>query len=56
MAIDADTDPAIVAPSGAKFKITDTKLYLPVVSLSRENGIKRLGQLKSGLKKNYKME
>ena len=29
--------PAIVAPSGAKFKITDTKLYVPVVTLSKEN-------------------
>ena len=56
MTVDADADPAILAPSGAKFKITDTKLYLPVVTLSRENGIKHLEQLKSGLKKNYKME
>ena len=30
-------NPAIVAPSGAKFKITDTKLYVPVVTLSNEN-------------------
>ena len=51
MTVDADADPAILAPSGAKFKITDTKLYLPVVTLSRENGIKHLEQLKSGLKK-----
>ena len=29
--------PAIVAPSGAKFKITGTKLYVPVVTLSKEN-------------------
>ena len=32
-----DGNPAIVAPSGAKFKITDTKLYVPVVTLSNEN-------------------
>ena len=37
MTVDADADPAIVAPSGATFKITDTKLYVPVVSLSKEN-------------------
>ena len=30
MTADADADPAIVAPSGATFKITDTKLYVPV--------------------------
>ena len=33
MTVDADADPAIVAPSGATFKITDTKLYVPVVTL-----------------------
>ena len=27
-------DPAIVAPTGLEFKITDTKLYVPVVTLS----------------------
>ena len=30
-------NPAVVAPSGATFKITDTKLYVPVVTLSKEN-------------------
>ena len=35
MTVDADVDPAIVAPSGATFKITDTKLYVPVVTLSK---------------------
>ena len=35
-------NPAIVAPSGAKFKITDTKLYVPVVISSKENDIKLL--------------
>ena len=29
--------PAIVAPTGLEFKITDTKLYVPVVTLSKEN-------------------
>ena len=47
-------NPAIVAPSGAKFKITDTKLYVPVVTLSKENDIKLLEQLKSGFKKTIK--
>ena len=37
MTVNADADPAIVAPSGATFKITDTKLYVPVVSLSKKN-------------------
>ena len=49
-----DDDPAIVAPSGAKFKITDTKLYVPVVTLSKENDIKLLEQLKSGFKRTIK--
>ena len=38
--------PAIIAPTGLEFKITDTKLYVPVVSLSKENDIKLLEQLK----------
>ena len=29
-------------PESAIFQITDTKLYVPVVSLSKENGIKSL--------------
>ena len=40
---DAEGDnPAIVAPSGATFKITDTKVYVPVVTLSKENDTKLL--------------
>ena len=54
MTVDADADPAIVAPSGATFKITDTKLYVPVVTLSKENNIKLLEKLKSGFKKTIK--
>ena len=54
MTVDADADPAIVAPSGATFKITDTKLYVPVVTLSKENDIKLLEKLKSGFKKTIK--
>ena len=37
---------AIVPPAELEFKITDTKLYVPVVSLSKENDIKLLEQLK----------
>ena len=46
----SDTDPAIVAPSGATFKITDTKLYVSLVTLSKENNTKLLEQLKTGFK------
>ena len=47
-------NPAIVAPTGLEFQITDTKLYVPVVTLSKENDIKLLEQLKSGFKKTIK--
>ena len=43
-----DNNPAIVAPNGLEFKITDTKLYVAVVSLSKENDIKPLEQIKLG--------
>ena len=46
--------PAIVAPTGSEFQITDTKLYVPVVTLSKENDIKLLEQLKSGFKRTIK--
>ena len=52
---DAEGDnPAIVAPTGLEFKITDTKLYVTVVSVSKENDIKPLEQLKSGFKRTIK--
>ena len=35
-------------PEDATFKITDIKLFVPVVTLSKENGIKLLEQLKTG--------
>ena len=54
MTVNADAGPAIVAPSGATFKITDTKLYVPVVTLSKENDIKLLEQLKLGFKRTIK--
>ena len=37
-------------PENGTFQITDTKLYVPVVTLSREYDTKLLEQLKSGLK------
>ena len=36
------------------FKITDTKLYVPVVTLSKENDIELLEQLKTGFKRTIK--
>ena len=35
-------NPAIVRPAELEFKITDTKSYVPVVTLSKENDIKLL--------------
>ena len=48
------TNPTIVSRSGAKFKISDTKLYVPVATLSKENDTTFLEQLKSGFKKTIK--
>ena len=41
-------------PTGLEFQITDTKLYVPVVTLSKENDIKLLEKLKSGFKRTIK--
>ena len=46
--------PAINAPTNATFQITDTKLYVPVVTLSTENDKKLLEQLKTGFKRTIK--
>ena len=46
--------PAIVAPTGLDFQITDTKLHVPVVTLSTGNDKKLLEQLKSGFKRTGK--
>ena len=54
MTVNALANPAIVAPTELKFEITDTKLYVPVVTLSKENDIKLLEQLKSGFKRTIK--
>ena len=39
------------ATGATKFKITDTKLYVPVVTLSTQDNAKLLQQLKSGFKR-----
>ena len=44
-------NPAIVAPTGLEFQITDTKLYVPVITLSKENDKKLLDQLKLKFKR-----
>ena len=41
-------------PENAIFQITDTEIYVPVVSLSKESDIKLLEQLKSGFKRTIK--
>ena len=41
-------------PEDATFKITDIKLYVPVVTLSKEDDIKLLEQLKTGFKRTIK--
>ena len=45
---------AIVAPTGLEFEITDTELYVPVVTLSKENDTKLLQQLKTEFKRTIK--
>ena len=52
---DAEGDnPAIVASAGLELKITDTELYAPVVTLSKENNTKLLEQLKTVFKSTIK--
>ena len=54
---DYDANPVVYEidnPQNATFQITDTKLYVPVVTLSKENNIKLLEQLKSGFKRTIK--
>ena len=55
MTVDATANPTIIAaPTGLELKIRDTKLYVPVVSLSKQNDKKLLEQLKSGFKRTIK--
>ena len=42
------------SPTNARFKITDCKLYVPVVTLSAEDDNKLLEQLKTGFKRTIK--
>ena len=42
------------SPKNTTSAITDCKLYVPVVTLSAENGNKLLKQLKTGFKKSIK--
>ena len=54
---DYNADPIIYKtdnPENAIFQITDTKLYVTVVTLSKENDIKLLEQLKSLFKRSIK--
>ena len=52
-----DADPAVDEthnPTNATFKITDCKLYVPVVTFSAENDNKLLEKLKTGFKRTMK--
>ena len=54
---DPDADPAVAEinnPTNATFKIKDTKLYVPVDTLSAENDNKLLEQLKAGFERTIK--
>ena len=46
-----NSSPAIFALTGLEFQITDTKLYVSVVTLSKENYKRLLEQLKIGFKR-----
>ena len=55
--VNPNANPAVVAvnnPTNATFKITDTELYVPVVTLSTEDDNKLLEQLKAGFKRTVK--
>ena len=54
---DYNADPNVYEidnPEDARFKITDVKLFVSVVTLSKENDIKLLEQLKTGFKRTIK--
>ena len=46
--------PANHPPTELNFKTTDIKLYVPVVTLWKDNDIKLLEQLKTGFKRTIK--
>ena len=45
------SSPCAKSAGAERFAITDTKLYIPVVTLSTQDNAKLLQQLKSGFKK-----
>ena len=52
-----DADPNVYEidnPENATFEITDVKLFVPVVTLSKENDIQLLEELKTGFKRTIK--
>ena len=49
-----ENNPAIVPPRGLEFQTTDTRLYVPTVTSSKENKIKLSEQLKLGFKRTIK--
>ena len=51
---DEPIDRNVNVPENAIFHITDTKLYVPDVTLSKENDIKLLKQFKTGFKRTIK--
>ena len=54
---DPDADPAVDAvnnPANATFKITDTKLYVPAITLSTDDDNKLLEQLTTGFRRTIK--
>ena len=56
---DPDADPEVAAidnPTNATFITTDTKLYLPVVTLSTENDKRHLEQLRTRFKRTIKWD
>ena len=48
--------PEVSAPRNATFQIKDTKLYVPVVTLSTQDDNKLLEQLKTGFKRTIKWD
>ena len=51
----SNVEPAVnVSTTSATFKLTDTKLYVSVLTLSKENDKKLLEQVKSGFKRTVK--
>ena len=56
MTANAAANPAIVAPTVLEFELKEAKLYVPVVTLSKESGKKTFRTADTRIEKNYKME